>query len=339
MSPRTAGRREAKTTENEIQDALGFKVKSLCNIEEEEIEWVWKPYVPVGKITIVQGDPGEGKTTFCLALAARLSREGVRTMYLTAEDGYGDTIVPRLRREEADLRCISTVLTDPRAPLSFTDTRLREAIRMTLPKLVILDPVQAFLGEDVDMNSANKIRPVMAYLGKLAEEEKCAVMLIGHMNKAVQTRDIYRGLGSIDLPAAARSVILVRKSKDNPRQRIVSHIKSSLAENARDAIWEFDEAGRLRFVSYADNATGAQTATTEARTRLELFSYLKEKRRTLDELRAWAEAKGITQTTLERARRALHVNKTVKIDGVRYVQLDLHEEEEEKQPEPESTAQ
>ena len=115
------------------------------------------------------------------------------------------------------------------------DERLEEALAKTGAKVLILDPIQAYLGGGMDMNRANEARDMTKKLGALAEKYQCAILLIGHMNKASGSKSTYRGLGSIDIQATARSVLLVARLRDKPNIRIMAHDKSSLAP-AGDAI-------------------------------------------------------------------------------------------------------
>ena len=100
--------------------------------------------------------------------------------------------------------------------INMRDVRLEQAIVETNAKLVVLEPIQGFLGADVDMHRANEIRPIMKHISELAEKYKCAIILIGHMNKCSVGKSAYRGLGSIDFQAAARSVLIVGRIKDEP---------------------------------------------------------------------------------------------------------------------------
>lgn len=223
-----------------------LKLIHMEDVVSKEVEWLWYPYIPYGKITIIEGDPGEGKTTLVLKLAAALSRglplpcdddkeyEPIHIIYQTAEDGIEDTIKPRLEKAGADCSMIR-VIDETDKELSMTDDRLEQAIIETKARLIILDPIQAYIGATVDMHRANEIRPVLKYLGIIAEKHNCAIILIGHMNKASGSKSTYRGLGSIDIQATARSVLLVARLRDKPNIRIMAHDKSSLAP-AGDAI-------------------------------------------------------------------------------------------------------
>lgn len=223
-----------------------LKLIHMEDVVSKEVEWLWYPYIPYGKITIIEGDPGEGKTTLVLKLAAALSRglplpcdddkeyEPIHIIYQTAEDGIEDTIKPRLEKAGADCSMIR-VIDETDKELSMTDDRLEQAIIETKARLIILDPIQAYIGATVDVHRANEIRPVLKHLGIIAEKHNCAIILIGHMNKASGSKSTYRGLGSIDIQATARSVLLVARLRDKPNIRIMAHDKSSLAP-AGDAI-------------------------------------------------------------------------------------------------------
>lgn len=225
-----------------------LKLIQMSNVEVEDIKWVWYPYIPYGKITVVQGDPGEGKTTFVLALIALLTQgkplpeeetgaAPINVIYQTAEDGLADTIKPRLLSVGADCERV-LVIDENEVELTLSDERLEQAIKKTDAKVIVLDPIQAYLGGDVDMHRANEIRPIMKRLALLAERTGCAVILIGHMNKMGGAKSAYRGLGSIDIRAAVRSVLVVGRVKDEPTLRIVAHDKSNLAPEGKSIAFE-----------------------------------------------------------------------------------------------------
>ena len=142
-----------------------LKLIHMDQVEVEEIEWLFYPFIPYGKVTIIQGDPGEGKTTVVLQIIAKLTKgepilneiteeetgvKPINVIYQTAEDGLGDTIKPRLLAAGADCSRV-LVIDDQDQPLTMVDARLEEAIIQTKARLVVLDPIQGFLGAGVDI--------------------------------------------------------------------------------------------------------------------------------------------------------------------------------------------
>lgn len=171
--------------------------------------------------------------------------EPFNIIYQTAEDGLGDTVKPRLMEADADLEKV-LVIDDRDTPLTLADERIARAIRENNARLVIIDPVQAFLGTDVDMNRANEVRPIFRSLGDIAQATGCAIVLIGHLNKAAGTQSTYRGLGSIDITAAVRSLLFIGKLKDSPTTRVLIHEKSSLAPPGQSLAFSLDSVARSR---------------------------------------------------------------------------------------------
>ena len=249
-----------------------LKLINMEQVEIEKIDWLLYPFIPFGKVTIVQGDPGEGKTTMVLQIIAKLTKgeavlpsgsdepaleektmdlEPVNVIYQTAEDGLGDTIKPRLLSAGADCSRVM-VIDDNNQALTMMDARLEEAIIKTKARLVVLDPIQGFLGAAVDMHRANEIRPLMKRIAVLAEKYHCAIILIGHMNKNSNGKSSYRGLGSIDFQAAARSVLIVGRIKNEPEIRVVCHVKSSLAPEGKSIAFRLDKDTGFEWIGEYD---------------------------------------------------------------------------------------
>ena len=211
----------------------------MCDVEQTEVAFLWKPYIPFGKLTILHGDAGNGKTYLAMQLCAACTNkaelphmevhEPFNVIYQTAEDGLGDTIKPRLIEAGADLEKVLVIDEGDDDPLTLADERIEKAIRQNDARLLIIDPIQAFLGPNVDMNRANEVRPILRKIGDVAQRTGCAIVLIGHLNKATGQQSGYRGLGSIDFTAGVRSVLVIGKSKDDPNVRVLAHDKSSLA--------------------------------------------------------------------------------------------------------------
>ncbi len=234
----------------------------MSDIETEQVRWLWYPFIPYGKVTIIQGDPGEGKTSFVLAMIALLTTgkplpeetvaaEPIRVIYQSAEDGLADTIKPRLEASGADCSRV-LVIDESDKELTLCDERLEQAVWETGARLIVLDPLQAYLGDNVDMHRANEVRPVFKRLCAMAGRTSCAIILIGHMNKAQGLKSSYRGLGSIDFRAAARSVLLVGRLKSEPAVRVVAHDKSSLAPEGKSIAFSLDAETGFQWIGYCD---------------------------------------------------------------------------------------
>ena len=237
------------------------KIIRMSDVELTPVEWLWKPYLPFGKLSVLQGNPGEGKTYFAMHLAAACTNgkllpnmermEPFNVIYQTAEDGLGDTVKPRLIEAGADLDRV-LVIDDSEVQLTLSDERIEKAIVENNARLVIIDPIQAYLGADVDMNRANEVRPIFMRLGQVAQRTGCAILLIGHLNKAAGMQSLQRGLGSIDIAAAVRSVMFIGKLKHDPTMRILTHEKSSLAPPGASLAFSLGDEGGLRWVGEYD---------------------------------------------------------------------------------------
>ena len=241
-----------------------LQIRKMSEVELQEIDWLWYPYIARGKITMIQGDPGEGKTTLALRLAAACSTgqalpgmtitEPVNVIYQTAEDGLGDTIKPRLMEAGADEDRVLNIVEDTFS-LTLLDERIEAAIVQTGAKLMILDPIQGYLGGKVDMNRANEIRTVLRNVAAVAERTGCAIVLVGHLNKATGANSAYRGLGSIDFRAAARSVLLVGRMKKEPNIRVIVHDKSSLAPEGKSMAFSLGDENGFRWLDGYNDIT------------------------------------------------------------------------------------
>lgn len=319
------------------RDEPNLKLINMEQVEVEKIDWLLYPFIPFGKVTIVQGDPGEGKTTMVLQIIAKLTKgeavlpsgsdepaleaktvdlEPVNVIYQTAEDGLGDTIKPRLLSAGADCSRVM-VIDDNDQALTMMDARLEEAIIRTKARLVVLDPIQGFLGAAVDMHRANEIRPLMKRIAVLAEKYHCAIILIGHMNKNSNGKSSYRGLGSIDFQAAARSVLIVGRIKDEPEIRVVCHVKSSLAPEGKSVAFRLDKDTGFEWIGEYDiSADDLLSGDNRGQKIHEAKEFLKEilvsgsvaQTKVAEE----AESRGIKKKTLWNAKKELEIE-SVKI--------------------------
>lgn len=319
------------------RDEPNLKLINMEQVEVEKIDWLLYPFIPFGKVTIVQGDPGEGKTTMVLQIIAKLTKgeavlpsgsdepaleaktvdlEPVNVIYQTAEDGLGDTIKPRLLSAGADCSRVM-VIDDNDQALTMMDARLEEAIIKTKARLVVLDPIQGFLRAAVDMHRANEIRPLMKRVAVLAEKYHCAIILIGHMNKNSNGKSSYRGFSSIDFQAAARSVLIVGRIKDEPEIRVVCHVKSSLAPEGKSIAFRLDKDTGFEWIGEYDiSADDLLSGDNRGQKIHEAKEFLKEilvsgsvaQTKVAEE----AESRGIKKKTLWNAKKELEIE-SVKI--------------------------
>ena len=315
-----------------------LKMIKMSEVQSQEIEWLWYPFIPYGKLTIVQGDPGDGKTTLILNIAAKLSKgegldndmkltEPMNIIYQTAEDGLADTVKPRLEKAGADCERI-VVIDESDKSLSMADERLEEAIIQTGARMLILDPIQAYLGGDMDMNRANEVRPIFRSLGDIAQATGCAIVLIGHLNKAAGTQSTYRGLGSIDITAAVRSLLFIGKLKDSPTTRVLIHEKSSLAPPGQSLAFSLgDEKGFEWIGAYDITAdellAGTDTAKTESKTaqaQMLILELLADgKRMPSAELEKAVNERGISSRTMRTAKSRIGDRLVTEKDGTAWV--------------------
>lgn len=234
---------------------MKLEITKASEIEVKSVEWLWYPYIPYGKVTVVQGDSGDGKSTFILKLAAMLTKgepmpftdgtgqKPVNVIYQSTEDDADDTIVPRFIKAGGDTDRL-LFISEKERYLSFSDERLLEAIRQTKAKLIILDPLSAYIGEGTSINSANEVRSQFRPLIEIAKEQGCAIVIVHHMNKAIGQKALNRGVGSVDVPAAARSVLLIaRTDKERPNERILAQVKSNLSPTGSAILFSLDENG------------------------------------------------------------------------------------------------
>lgn len=304
-----------------------LKLIKMEDIQSKQVEWLWYPYIPFGKITIIQGDPGEGKTTLALRIASLLSngeqlpcdeteRAPINIIYQTAEDGLDDTIKPRLEEAGADCSMI-TVIDESETALNMLDERIEEAINELSAKLVILDPIQAYVGANINMNNANEVRTVMSRIGKVAEKHRCAILLVGHMNKGSGSKSSYRGLGSIDFQASARSVLIVGRIKDNPEMRVMVQDKSSLAPEGEAIAFELNKEHGFQWrghykISVDELLGGVPSESKKTQAENLVMEILSDGKCLQNDIMAKANDMGISKRVIDSVKKELNV-KSIKV--------------------------
>lgn len=307
-----------------MEGSTELKLINMSDVQTQEIKWLWYPFIAYGKMSIVQGDPGDGKSTLVLNIAANLSRgerlepemnidKPVNVIYQTAEDGLADTVKPRLEQAGADCSRIS-IIDESEKSLSMIDERIEKAIIAAEAGLLILDPIQAYLGGGTDMNRANEARELTKRLGGIAERTGCAIVLIGHMNKGSGAKAAYRGMGSIDFFAVARSVMLVGRIEGQPDMRAVIQIKNNLAPFGHPKAFELTQDGFHWIGDYEITADEVLGGMVPKASKLEIAKRFLRERSGANvmilstEIIELAAQEGISKRTLEAAKKELKID-------------------------------
>ena len=292
-----------------------------ADVKTKEVVWMWNPRIPLGHVTDLSGDPGVGKSTLALALAANLSN-GVtpgdsvptsapaRSLLLSAEDHPETTTRPRLEAMGADLTRIAIV----DQVFGFDEVglaNLDSLVEQVDPELVVIDPLVAYLHE-TDMHRANEVRAVMAALSDLAERRNCAVLVLRHLNKGAGGKAIYRSIGSIDFVAAVRSALLAGADPDDPSKRALAHVKSNLGPMVEPLGYSIDGGvfgwtGKTQLTAGRILGDGEDQREAPARAEAEEFlrNELADGARKVKELEGEAKDAGISTTALRRARQRI----------------------------------
>ncbi|MBR1633528.1 MAG: AAA family ATPase [Lachnospiraceae bacterium] len=327
-----------------MNERLAGATRIYADIEASKVEWLWYPYVPYGKITLIQGDPGEGKSSLVLKLASLLSQgkpmpdgmaaeEPVKVIYQAAEDSPSDTIKPRLVCYGAYCRNIVFIEDTDEYHFRLEEESLIETIEDIGARVLVYDPIQAFFMRDKD--ASNNIRLKLSALGNAAEKTGCAIILIGHMNKNEGGKDLYRGLGSIDVAAAARSVLSVSRLEESSSVRVLRHIKSSLTVRGGDFGFEITDEGDIEWIGLIEKETEqvADQAKKRSGAKFEkakglLLEWLSADDLQCSEILSRFKAIGISQRTVNEAKKALDVHSVKTADGWRWHSEKLHDTEE-----------
>lgn len=234
-------------------------LKLVGDVEPEEILWVWYPYIPAGKMTILEGDPGLGKSWIATDVAARLStgnpfpgedagRPPQKVLMLSAEDGIAETIRPRLDALGAD---VSRIYADD-VPFTLSPQnvqRLEEVMRRIPATITFIDPIVGYIGDKVDMYRPNEVRALMNMLQGAAKRTGSAVLLVRHLRKSDTTNKKYSGIGSIDFTAAVRSQLQVGETKRG--RTFMEHVKHNLTPKGETLGYEITD-GRFRWTGGMD---------------------------------------------------------------------------------------
>lgn len=314
------------------------EILTLSNVQACEVEWLWRPYLANGMLAMLSGDPGAGKTYIALAIAAALTIgrvpytgdpcSEVDVLYLSVENSAEHVLRPRfdsLGGNAAHFHILrGSVMGDGkranRRAVKLSDIQLLdESLRKTNARLLVVDPIQSYLGAEVDAHRSNETRPVLDGLARLGEEHHACILLVRHFAKPSSSgggRAIHRGLGSIDLTGAVRTELHAGSLDD---QRAMVQAKSNLGQFGKSLGYVIEEDGSFRWTGESSLTAGdlqAPESTSEERSALEeakdfLIEMTAEGPRPSKELKAEAEARGLAWRTIDRAKAAAGV-KSVK---------------------------
>ncbi|MEK6683231.1 MAG: AAA family ATPase [Nitrospirota bacterium] len=332
-----------------ISTEPGVMLDRLSDVPPETVQWLWPGHVPLGKITVLDGDPGLGKSALCLDIAARVSRGSVMpdgsigdvsgpggVLLLTVEDGIADTVVPRLIAADADMTRIFALGTipgpddKPTMPAIPRDLAIIERIIGQYDiRLMIIDPFIAFLGDSSETNTwkDQDVRRALGPFAAMLERTHIGSLSVRHLNKSGNSNALYAGGGSIGIIGAARAGLIVKKDPDDEtgKTRIVAPSKMNLAIEPKAIAYHLESSGDSVRVVW-DGTTEHSTAdlmdspgTAEERGAMKdavdfLRATLYGEPITTDDLKRQASLAGIAWRTIERARTRLHVQ-TGKLHG------------------------
>lgn len=321
------------------------QIVRLSDVTPEDIEWLWAGRIPFGKVTLLDGDPGTGKSTLCVDLAARLSTgrpmpdgtgggQPADVLILSGEDGLADTVLPRLVAAGADTARVHAfegmpvtgedgqVVTFRPAVLPGDVSHIEAVIEEHGVRLVIVDVLLAFLSERVNSHRDQDVRGALVHVKAMAERTGAAVVALRHLNKAVGGSAMYRGGGSIGINGAARSVLVVGSDPGDPtgRRKVLASTKSNLGAPPDAWAYRLTSDGPLSVARVewlgptalrADDLVAPppsheeHSAATEASSFV--IDYLQDGPRKATELLAAAKDAGHSERTVQRARRELGI--------------------------------
>jgi hypothetical protein len=314
-----------------------IQLSAIGDLESRPVSWLWPGRLALGKLAMLDGDPGLGKSLVTLDLCARLSKgrpfpDGTSgpgraaSLVLNGEDSAEDTIRPRLQALDADLKRVFVLRGEDEStgePLRLPEhlAFLDDALKQTRARLLVIDPIMAFLDRRIQSSNDASVRRVLAPLAQLAERHDAAVLLVRHLNKSPGRAPIYRGGGSIGLLAACRSGWLIARNPEQPAQCVLAQIKNNLAPPQPSLAYQV-ETGEAKDLSLSwlglTDWTAAQllagvprnpprrlTPREEAREFLEGF--LRDGPRTSRDIWQAALPLGLTERTLQRAKQELSI--------------------------------
>lgn len=307
---------------------------SMADVQEEDVEWVGYPYLIRGATTVLDGNPGQGKSTFVIAIAAAITRgrnlpfmpdlQSGSVLILSAEDDPARVLKPRLLAHHADVGRVRF----QKEPFSL-DTRgltlLRSEIEQHRPILVVIDPLIAYMDSDTDLHKANETMRFMIELDLIAREFNLAMLVVRHLRKSDSDDPLHRGLGSIAISARVRSLLVLARHPSDRQLRAVAQAKCSYAPEAATILFRLvptkhNKPPKIEWAGKDEHLTAesllSKPRDTPGRPDNEreaaknfLEEFLARGERSLSDIQGAAAEKSITYATLRRAARELGIKK------------------------------
>lgn len=317
-------------------DTKVLKLVCLDDIKAEQPKWIWYPYIPLGTIVLLVGDPGVGKTYIALWIASVLSNGGKfpfdydnqnenfgpsNVIFQNGEDGVSYTLKQRLELLNADSKHIF-MIDESDNMFKLDDLALfEESLKRLNPKLVIIDPIQRYIPDGKSMDKANDVRSALSPIRDLAEKYNCTIIIIMHRNKGSKSPSLYRALGSIDFVGTARSMLTVEEKNSI---KYIKHDKSSMGVIGNSIQYEINNNGlEIIDVINPNELENNQDKKIEKAIAF-LKSALKDGYMPSLELSYQAEEQEISKSTLKRAKKKLGIE-VVQHDNRWYTCLNKEE--------------
>ena len=312
-------RKEGFVRTEPVRKEIGFKL--LQDVEREDVKWLWYPYIPAGKITLIEGDPGQGKSWITCSLAADISAgrslpgqkhplPPQNVLMLSSEDGLGDTVRPRIEDMGGDLTRV--FVSDDYFTLDKDGVAsMEDLMRKVSATIVFMDPIVAYMGGKIDMHRANEVRELMAALDKSARNTGSAIVAVRHLRKAQGGKAIYSGIGSIDFTAAARSVLQVMETEGGTKY--LYHAKHNLTPKGESLAYKIDNTFHWEGVLSNEEVEKKVSKKPKAQADAEAFliEFLKDGPRPALDVREAAGVKGISQQSIQRAKTGIAYSKKI----------------------------
>jgi len=301
---------------------------TMDQIKAEKVDWLWTNRIPMGRLTLIDGDPAAGKSWLSLAVASEVSRGEAlpfgrnpagpaNVLLMSCEDGYSDTVRPRLDQLGADVSRIA--IPNPGRGLStamLNASFIEQAVKQLGPALVIIDPIIAFAGRK-NTTQSDDVRQLLSPLMGLSERHAFACLIIRHFTKQVDVRAMYRGGGAVDFMAACRSAFIIVESEEEPGTRVMAQVKNSLGPKSPSLSFRIDSDG-FHWGSEVDIDAEGLLAAHRTGSRDKEKGQLELAKRFLEEtlsagsspsnkVKAKAQEAGISNATLWRAKDLLEI--------------------------------